>query len=135
MQRTLLQDKNERGKNQRDKVQVDDGTNSTIAYNRKTIEQEIMKANERKLHQAKDTPLRSEFLSTLLGEQGDFNKWEEILRGTIDLPEDVDESLQLWFKYITNIKQHEPSDFTWTTEEYFDSWKKISEDKITIPGI
>jgi hypothetical protein len=51
-----------------DKVQVDNGTNSTIAYDRKTIEQEIMKANERKLHQAKDTPLRSEFLSTLLGE-------------------------------------------------------------------
>jgi hypothetical protein len=26
-------------------------------------------------------------------------------------------------------------DFTWTTEEYIDSWSKMKEEKMTLPGI
>ena len=33
---------------------------------------------------ANNTPLRQEPLSQLLGEQMDFDKWEEILKGTIN---------------------------------------------------
>lgn len=118
-----------------DKVQVSDGGETKITYDKKIIEREIMRVNEIELQQSKDTPLRKEPLATLVGKQGDFQKWEEILRRTLTLPEDVDESLQLWFEYITNTKQHKPTDLTWTTEEYFESWKKISEDKTTLPGI
>jgi Reverse transcriptase (RNA-dependent DNA polymerase). len=118
-----------------DRVQIDHGDESRIVYDRKIIEKEIMRVNETKLQQAKDTPLRNRSLSALLGEQGDFQAWEEILRGTITLPEEVDESLRLWFTYITNMQHHKSTDFMWTTEEYFDSWRQISEDKTTLPGI
>lgn len=90
--------------------------------------------NKIKLQQA-NTPLRSERLATLLSEQGDFGKWEQILLGLIHLPDDVDESLQLWYKYIINTKKHTPIDFTWTKEEYFESWTKIKEEKMTLSGI
>jgi Reverse transcriptase (RNA-dependent DNA polymerase). len=57
------------------------------------------------------------------------------LRGLIQLPENVDEPLKLWYSYITRSHTHSQLDFTWTTKEYFDSWAKISEDKTTLPGI
>jgi hypothetical protein len=94
-----------------------------------------MRVNEIKLQQANDTPLRSERLATLLGEQGDFAKWEQIISGMIHLLDDVNGNLKLWYSYITNTKQHAPADFEWTTEEYFNSWRKISEEKTTLPGI
>jgi hypothetical protein len=67
----------------------------------------------------------------MLGEQGDFSKWELILQGTLKLPDNVDEELQMWFNYITNIPQHTQLDFTWTTQEYMESWTKMKEDKMT----
>jgi hypothetical protein len=94
-----------------------------------------MKANEAKLMQASNTPLRSQHLSVLLGEQGDFSKWEEVLRGQIKLPADVDEGLQIWYTYITEMENHDNTEIVWTTKEYCESWTKINENKSTLPGI
>mmetsp|Transcript_14154 Transcript_14154/g.26582 ORF Transcript_14154/g.26582 Transcript_14154/m.26582 type:complete len:81 (+) Transcript_14154:1988-2230(+) len=80
-----------------------------------------MKVNEQKLLQARNTPLRSNEMSILLGEQGDFEQWEKILKKQVRLPSDVNPDLKLWYDYICNINKHSPSDFTWTTEEYIDS--------------
>jgi hypothetical protein len=74
-------------------------------------------------------------LTELLGEQGHFDKWEAILKGSIRLPADVDEGLRLWYDYITNVPKHTMSNFCWTTEEYFESWTKMLEEKTTLPGI
>jgi hypothetical protein len=118
-----------------DRVQVGDTQPPTIVYDKNRIEKEIMRANESKLLQAYDTPMRVPAISELLGEQGDFHKWEQILQGTITLPDGIDEGLLLWYTYITKLPQHTPMDFTWTPQEYIDSWKKMKEDKMTIPGI
>jgi len=69
------------------------------------IENEIARVNKSRLQQANNTPLRQEPLSQLLGEQIDFEKWEEILKGTIKIPEEgieegKEEGTRLWFNYI-----------------------------------
>jgi hypothetical protein len=48
----------------------------TTIYDKEQIEHEIMRVNQAKLLQAIDTPLREQRISELLGEQGDFEKWE-----------------------------------------------------------
>jgi len=118
-----------------DKVQIDNEGSPTIVYEKSIIEQEIMRANQNKLLQAQDTPLCGEQLSILLGEQGDFTKWEQILTGRVALPNDIDEGLFIWYNYITRLERHPPIDITWTTEEYINSWAKMNENKTTIPGI
>jgi hypothetical protein len=126
------------GKNHKggvEKIQIEDGGQVNITYDKRRIEKEIMRVNQKKLLQVSDTPLRQPPISELLGEQGDFDTWEQILSGNITLPADVDEGLLVWYQYIINIPQHTPLDITWTTEEYVHSWKKMKEDKMTIPGI
>lgn len=118
-----------------DRIQIGDGEDLVISYDKETIENEIMRANKQKLLQASDTPLRQYPISALLGEQGNFETWEKILAGSISLPDDVDEGLHLWYTYLINIQDHTPLDFTWTTEEYIQSWKKMNEEKMTLPGI
>lgn len=99
------------------------------------IEEAIITANKDKLLQADNTHLRMAPLHDLVGEQMDFEKWEEILQGNITLPEEgVEEGTRLWCNFITNQKMQ---DFviSWTQEEYFESWKKMPEDKSSAPGI
>lgn len=118
-----------------DKIQMEMDGNTVTTYDKELIEQEIMRVNQEKLLQAQDTPLRDYRIAQLLGEQGDFSIWESILRGTIRLPEDIDEGLELWYKFVTTEDHHELCDFVWTTEEYCMSWNKMKEDKTTLPGI
>jgi Reverse transcriptase (RNA-dependent DNA polymerase). len=115
-------------------IEEEDGRQH-IVFDKHAIEREIMKVNEEKLLQASNTPLRSEQLSILLGEQGDYDKWEEVLQGCIKLPQNVDEGLRVWYEYITHMSQHDSIQFSWTTEEYCESWSKINENKSTLPGI
>ena len=80
------------------------------------IEIEIAQANQEKLIQAHNTPLREEPLLTLLGEQGDFDKWEQILKGTINLPATgIEEGTTLWFEYMTS-EFPEEIEIEWTAE-------------------
>jgi hypothetical protein len=118
-----------------DKIKLEDKDGQHIVYDKGIIEQEIMKANENKLLQASNTPLRSDELSVLLGEQGDYSKWEEVLNGYVTLPHNMDEGLQTWCDYITKQESYNINDITWTTKEYCDSWAKINENKSTLPGI
>ena len=119
-----------------DRIQFEDeGGEARIIFDKTAIEQEIMCVNESKLLQANDTPLRSSELSILLGEQGDYEKWETILRKQVQLPSDVDEDVQMWYAYITQVEKHTAADFTWTTYEYIHSWKKMKEETSTLPGI
>lgn len=43
--------------------------------------------------------------------------------------------MRIWYEYITTTERHTTFDLSWTTQEYIDSWSKMKEDKITIPGI
>jgi hypothetical protein len=61
-----------------------------------------MRVNQTKLLQAYNTPLRSDDISVLLGEQGDFDKWESILRQKIKLPLDTEDNLLMWYHYSTH---------------------------------
>ena len=116
-------------------VEQDDGTLITI-HDKEEIEKAIIKANTEKRQQSNNTPFREEPLQTLVGEQMDFDKWDAILRGAIKLPEEgIEEGTRLWYDYIVGREQIETPIFTWTTEEYFESWSKMPETKSCLPGI
>lgn len=118
-----------------EKIQKDIDGEVVMIYDKESIECEIMRVNREKLLQAKHTPLREHAIAQLVGEQGDFQKWEEILQGLVVLPDNIDEGLRLWFDFITSTEKHNMSEFIWTTEEYCRSWEKMKEEKTTIPGI
>jgi len=116
-------------------IQLEDGTMRTL-HDKEDIEEAIIKANTEKRQQANNTPLRQEPLQSLLGEQMDFEKWDDILKGRIQLPDEgIEEGTRLWYDYIQNNNEIEPMDITWTTEEYFESWEKMPETKSCLPGI
>ena len=98
------------------------------------IEAEIIKANKEKLLQSRDTPLRQEPIRTLIGERMEYDKWEKLLKREINIPEGLDEGTRLWFEAIQNFDD-DPFNIEWTTEEYFEGWKAMSEDKSSLPGI
>ena len=98
------------------------------------IEEEISRANQEKLLQANNTPLREEPLLSLLGEQGDFDRWEQILKGAIKLPSTgIEEGTRLWYEFMTS-EYPEEIEIEWTAEEYFDGWKKMKEATGCLPG-
>lgn len=98
------------------------------------IEEEISRANQEKLLQANNTPLREEPLLSLLGEQGDFDRWEQILKGAIKLPSTgIEEGTRLWYEVMTSEYPDE-IEIEWTAEEYFDGWKKMKESTGCLPG-
>ena len=85
-----------------DKVDIrnEDGSFHTV-HDREEIAKHICKANIEKRQQARHTPCRMEPLSTLLGEQMEFDKWEDILKGSITLPrEGIEEGTRLWYDMI-----------------------------------
>lgn len=90
------------GKNQRGGVDCVVISGGAVSYKKNAIEREIIIANKRKLLQAEDTPLPSGFYQQLFGEQGDFARWEQVLRNQIQLPNDAAEELRMWYHYITN---------------------------------
>ena len=104
---------------------VDIETNGTLrtTVNKSEIETAILKANTDKLLQAKDTPLRTEPLRTIIGERMKYEEWEKLLKKEIDIPDDLEEVTKLWFHSIQDF-QDNPIVIDWTTDEYFDSWKK-----------
>ena len=116
-------------------IKQPDGT-MTTEFNKERIEQAIIEANTTKRLQADNTPFRQEPLQSLVGEQMEFDKWQEVLKGNINLPEEgIEEGTKLWFEYIQQCDKATPVDITWTTEEYFESWKKMPETKSCLPGI
>ena len=127
------------GKNNRrgvDKVDITDreGTTSTI-HDKDEVAKHICKANIEKRQQARNTPCRKEPLLSLLGEQMEYDRWEEILKGNIKLPDrGLEEGTRLWYDVIST-PMNKSFKIKWTTEEYCDSWQKMDEIKSCIPGI
>jgi len=117
-----------------EKVLVETDEGQQMRFEKTEIEDAIISANQKKLLQAKDTPFRKEPLQSLVGEQMDFDKWEEILKKAIKLPDDLEEGTQIWYDYIQNYDDN-PEKITWTTEEYCDSWRQMKEEKGSLPGI
>ena len=117
-----------------DRVDIETNEGLRTLVNKKEIETEIIKANKEKLLQSRDTPLRQEPLRSLIGERMEFEKWERLLKKEIHIPAGLEEGTRLWFEAIQNFED-EPFDIEWTTEEYFEGWKSMSEDKSALPGI
>ena len=78
--------------------------------------------NVKKLLQAENTPLRQEPLCSHFGEQGDFKKWDQIIDGTLCLPDnyEAEEGTQLWLEYVRNTPFIEKQTH-WTPDEFVDS--------------
>jgi len=55
-------------------------------------------------------------------------------RKEIIIPPDIEEGTRLWFEYIQKYEE-EPMEINWMMEEYCESWKKMSEEKVSLPGI
>ena len=103
-------------------------------YEKTNVENEIIRVNKEKLLQANNTPLRESPLQELLGEQGDFERWEEILHDLVTLPDEgVEEGTRLWFEFMSRGVP-DATDISWTTEEFFKSWKGMKEEKGSAPG-
>ena len=76
--------------------------------NKNEIEQKIARCNKDKLLQVNNTPLCAEPLLSLLGEQGDFDTWEKILKGQVQLPEEgMEEGTRQWFNFMTTAYPEE----------------------------
>ena len=117
-----------------DRVDIETDAGLRTLNNKVDIEAAIIKANKEKLLQARDTPLRTEPLRSIIGERMQYEEWEKLLRKEITLPEELEEGTKLWFEAIQNIDAN-PIDISRSTEEYFDSWKSMDEDKSSLPGI
>ena len=102
-------------------IENDNGTR-TLVCNKEGIEKEITRVNVDKLLQAENTPLRQEPLCLHFGEQGEFDKWDKIIHGTLRLPEnyEAEEGTRLWLEYVRNTPVIEQKT-QWTPEEYVDS--------------
>ena len=71
--------------------------------------------------QANNTPFQIKPLRLAVGKQGDFEKWENILTGAIDIQElqNSEEGTQKYIKYIKGMKTSNTI-LDWTQEEYMD---------------
>jgi hypothetical protein len=113
-------------------IETEDGLQTLV--NKEQIEEEIIKVNKEKLLQARDTPLRGEPLRSIIGERMEYEQWEKLLRKEIKIPDGLEEGTRLWFEAIQDFSD-EPFEIEWTTDEYFEGWKAMSEDKSSLPGI
>ena len=97
----------------------------TLICDKEEIERKIARVHVEKLLQADNTQLQMEPLQTHFGEDGDFNKWDDIASGTLRLPDrvQVDKGVQIWFKKIQSTEYTEQKT-EWTSDDYCDSWKK-----------
>ena len=95
-------------------IETEDGLHTTVK--KEEIETAILAANKEKLLQARDTPLRSEPLRTIIGERMQYEEWEKLLKNEIDLPTDMEEGTRLWFEAIQDFDEN-PIEINWTTQE------------------
>ena len=109
----------------------DDGTRTTIKDKDK-MEQEIMEANEKKLHSADESPLRQGELKDILSDH-DYSIWEAFLDGQVALPEKMEEGTRRWLENILALPTKDrPMEVT--MQEYVHSWTKPREHTACAPG-
>ena len=94
-----------------------------------------MRVTAVKLLAANHTPLRQFPFKSFMGEQGDTEKWEKIVGGTLTLPSTFDKDVREWLQYIQlTMPPTSPDPIQWTHREYYDSWRIMKEDTGTGPG-
>ena len=62
-----------------------------------------------------------------------YERWEAILKKEVNV-DHIEEGTRLWFEYVQNFTESTES-LEWTTKEYVDSWRQMSESKSSFPGI
>ena len=97
-------------------------------------DREIIKCHKAKLMAANNTPLRQLPISSILGEHGDFEKWNAIANKDLHLPVGVDSTLQEWYTYLQSTMPSTPPMIQWTEAQYSCSWKLMKEETGTGPG-
>ena len=97
----------------------------------------IKNANEDKLQQSDNTPLRQEPICSIIDESHlNYERWERILTGELDIPPNAEPGTKLWLE-----KMRETSSSITTvpiaidTESYIDSWKRMKETTKSAPGL
>ena len=104
---------------------------------RRDMEEAIRTANITKLQQANNTPLRAPPLrDTIQEDQLQYEKWESILTGEIQLPPDLEKGTRLWFQKMADTATTlPPFPIPTDTDSYLDSWKKMKETTSSYPGL
>ena len=97
-------------------------------------DQEIINCHKGKLMAANNTPLRQLPISSILGEQGDLDKWQQIASNDLTLPPSVDPLLREWLQYLQQTMPGPQPTITWTEKEYHESWKLMKEETGSGPG-
>ena len=110
---------------------TEDGERRTIK-DKDAMERAIIKANENKLHSADESPLRQGALSDLLTDNDD-DKWEQFLRGELQLPDNMEEGTRRWLESF-HREPLQDEHITLTVEEYTRSWAKPREHTACAPG-
>ena len=97
------------------------------------IEQEIIKANQAKLHQCNErTPLRQQPLVDLLT-KFDYDVWEQFLQGEIPIPEGLEKGTEEYLKVYHGIDNND-FDILHTTKGLKKAWSKAKEKTSAAPG-
>ena len=81
------------------------GGSRWIVSDKEEMEAEIAQGNVEKLLQANNTLLRKEPLCSWFGEEGDFDRWDQIVDGKIGLPPnfEAEEGTRLWLKNTKHL--------------------------------
>ena len=118
------------------KVDIDTDEGLVTVHDKERIVDAIIQANRAKRLQASNTPFRTEPLRTNIGEKGNFKLWEDILNEKYEVEglSNAEEGTKLFIKYLQSMKQQETK-ITWSQQDYIESWKHMSEEKSSYPGI
>ena len=108
-----------------------DGRLETIK-NKFEMEKEITKSNEEKLHAANESPIRQGEIAAILTDQ-DYDQWERLIAGELDLPDDMEEGTKLWFEQFVGQPIQE-KDVKITRKSYTNGWNKAKENTSCAPG-
>ena len=111
------------------------GGSRKLITDKKGIEEAIAHSNITRLQQAHNTPLREETLRTVLGEEGNFEVWDKIMKNEVSIPIDIEmtRGARLWLNKVQGFK-YTPKETQWTTEEYVMSWHGMKEQTSSLPG-
>lgn len=100
---------------------------------RKKLKRQSLKLTRKNYYKQKTRHSERSHLE-IVGERMEYDTWEKLLKSEIEIPEDLEEGTKLWFKAMQEPDDEAP-EIEWTTKEYFVGWKKMSEDKSSLPGI
>ena len=111
---------------------TDEHGNTRTVQDKLEMEQEIMKANEAKLHSADESPIRQGALAELLSDH-DYERWERFIAGEIELPEGLEDGTKLWLEKFKGMEIEE-QEINLSTEDYVRGWNKVKEHTSCAPG-